>query len=49
MPNLPEKLSEIIKDAGLTPAQATWDCHVPVVKQGKKNSCINNIVLIHHK
>ena len=47
MPNLPEKLSKIIKDVGLTEAQATWDCHgTPVVKHKalEKIAASNNIV-----
>ena len=47
MRNLPEKLSAIIKDVGLTQAQATWDCHgTPVVKHKalEKIAALKNIV-----
>ena len=47
MPNLPEKLSKIIEKAGLTPKEATWDCHgTPVVyhKALEKIATDNNIV-----
>jgi len=47
MPKLPEKLNDIIKDAGLTEAQATWDCHgTPVVKHKalEKIAALKNIV-----
>ena len=47
MPNLPEKLSKIITDVGLTEAQATSDCHgTPVVKHKalEKIAASNNIV-----
>jgi hypothetical protein len=44
---LPEKLSKLIKEAGLTEKQATWDCHgTPVVlhKACEKIAAMNNIV-----
>lgn len=44
---LPEKLSKLIKEAGLTEKQATWDCHgTPVVlhKACEKIAAMHDIV-----